>query len=67
MVRTYAEESGYLEKIGPVTWRIKKGFVPNMNVEGVFYVNDHLESEPRVGVEESRGSSMSMTNSKVSP
>jgi len=43
MVRTYAEECGFLEKTGPVSWRIKKGFVPNMNVEGVFYVNDHLE------------------------
>lgn len=43
MVRTYAEECGFLEKVGPVTWRIKKGFVPNMKVEGTFYVNDHLE------------------------
>uniref|UniRef100_A0A8C5XRW6 3'-phosphate/5'-hydroxy nucleic acid ligase n=1 Tax=Microcebus murinus TaxID=30608 RepID=A0A8C5XRW6_MICMU len=24
-------------------WRIKKGFMPNMQVEGVFYVNDALE------------------------
>jgi len=23
--------------------RIKKGFVPNMNVEGLFYVNDFLK------------------------
>ncbi|CAD5122161.1 DgyrCDS10609 [Dimorphilus gyrociliatus] len=43
MVRSYSEELEYLERITPTSWRIKKGFVPNMKVEGVFYVNDHLE------------------------
>jgi len=32
MTRTYQEELSYLEKIATGTWRIKKGFVPNMNV-----------------------------------
>ncbi|TGZ62178.1 hypothetical protein CRM22_007572 [Opisthorchis felineus] len=43
MPRTYDEELKFLEKITPTCWKIKKGFVPNMNVEGVFYVNDFLE------------------------
>ncbi|CAF0804248.1 unnamed protein product [Brachionus calyciflorus] len=43
MTRTYQEELEYLEQINPYSWRIKKGFVPNMKVEGVFYVNDHLK------------------------
>uniref|UniRef100_A0A069DUS0 RNA-splicing ligase RtcB homolog n=1 Tax=Panstrongylus megistus TaxID=65343 RepID=A0A069DUS0_9HEMI len=43
VVRNYNEELQYLEKIGPVAWRIKKGFQPNMNVEGIFYVNKVLE------------------------
>ncbi|KAK3600637.1 hypothetical protein CHS0354_031549 [Potamilus streckersoni] len=43
VVRTYQEELSYLEKMTPNCWRIKKGFVPNMNVEGIFYVNDSLE------------------------
>lgn len=42
--RTFEEEKAYLEKIGHNTWRIKKGFVPNMRVEGRFYVNKNLES-----------------------
>uniref|UniRef100_A0A131Z1G4 RNA-splicing ligase RtcB homolog n=2 Tax=Rhipicephalus TaxID=426455 RepID=A0A131Z1G4_RHIAP len=42
-VRSYNEELGYLEKMTPVSWRIKKGFVPNMKVEGIFYVNNLLE------------------------
>lgn len=42
--RNYDEEKKYLEKIGHNTWRIKKGFVPNMRVEGRFYVNKNLES-----------------------
>jgi hypothetical protein len=32
MPRTYQEELKYLEKLTPHSWRIKKGFVPNMNV-----------------------------------
>lgn len=43
MVRSYDEELKYLEKTSPYCWRIKRGFQPNMRVEGVFYVNDHLE------------------------
>jgi len=33
VVRTYEDELGYLERINPHCWRIKKGFQPNMNVE----------------------------------
>ncbi|RNA04936.1 tRNA-splicing ligase -like protein [Brachionus plicatilis] len=43
MTRTYQEELQYLEQINPYSWRIKKGFVSNMKVEGIFYVNDHLK------------------------
>lgn len=32
-----------LDKVGHNTWRIQKGFVPNMRVEGRFYVNSNLE------------------------
>ncbi|XP_003741946.1 tRNA-splicing ligase RtcB homolog [Galendromus occidentalis] len=43
MSRSYDEELKYLEKLDDVTWKIKKGFVNNMKVEGRFYVNQHLE------------------------
>ncbi|NWQ76856.1 RTCB ligase, partial [Columbina picui] len=43
MSRSYNDELQYLDKIDKNCWRIKKGFVPNMHVEGVFYVNDPLE------------------------
>ncbi|XP_017736298.1 PREDICTED: tRNA-splicing ligase RtcB homolog [Rhinopithecus bieti] len=43
MSRSYNDELQFLEKISKNCWRIKKGFVPNMQVEGVFYVNDALE------------------------
>ena len=43
VVRSYDDECGYLERINSHSWRIKKGFQPNMNVEGVFYVNETLE------------------------
>ena len=33
VVRTYEDELGYLERVNPHCWRIKKGFQPNMNVE----------------------------------
>uniref|UniRef100_A0A2K5C184 3'-phosphate/5'-hydroxy nucleic acid ligase n=1 Tax=Aotus nancymaae TaxID=37293 RepID=A0A2K5C184_AOTNA len=39
----YDDELRFLEKINKTRWRIKKGFVPNMQVGGVFYVNDALE------------------------
>eukprot|EP00047_Mylnosiga_fluctuans_P015134 m.43700 g.43700 ORF g.43700 m.43700 type:complete len:523 (+) comp5789_c0_seq3:27-1595(+) len=42
--RTYEQEMGFLEKITPTCYRIKKGFVPNMRVEGRFYVNQQLET-----------------------
>ncbi|KAG7232967.1 hypothetical protein INR49_007903 [Caranx melampygus] len=43
MSRNYNDELQYLDKITSNCWRIKKGFVPNMRVEGNFYVNDSLE------------------------
>uniref|UniRef100_T1IMQ9 RNA-splicing ligase RtcB homolog n=1 Tax=Strigamia maritima TaxID=126957 RepID=T1IMQ9_STRMM len=43
MVRSYNDELKFLEKLTANKWRIKKGFVANMNVEGVFYVNNALE------------------------
>uniref|UniRef100_A0AC35GF31 RNA-splicing ligase RtcB homolog n=1 Tax=Panagrolaimus sp. PS1159 TaxID=55785 RepID=A0AC35GF31_9BILA len=43
MPRSYAEELEFIERVSPVEFRIKKGFVPNMNVEGKFYVNSNLE------------------------
>ena len=43
VVRSYDDELEYLERISPHCWRIKKGFQPNMKVEGVFYVNSPLE------------------------
>ena len=44
MRRTYAQEMSYLERVSPTQWRVKAGFVPNMRVPGVFYVNKHLET-----------------------
>lgn len=43
VVRQYEEELKYIERIDACSWRIKKGFQPNMKVEGVFYVNQNLE------------------------
>ncbi|MEE6477845.1 hypothetical protein FKM82_011653 [Ascaphus truei] len=43
MARSYNDELQFLDKIHKNCWRIRKGFVPNMQVEGVFYVNDPLE------------------------
>ncbi|KAK6166374.1 hypothetical protein SNE40_023086 [Patella caerulea] len=42
-MRTYQDELKFLEKMTPNCWKIKKGFVDNMKVDGCFYVNDHLE------------------------
>jgi hypothetical protein len=36
VVRSYNEELEYLERLTPHSWRIKKGFQPNMNVEVIF-------------------------------
>lgn len=56
VVRTYEQELKFLEKINPYCWKIKKGFQPDMNVEGLFYVNETLEKlmfeELRVSCEE---------------
>lgn len=41
--RSFEEDMEFLEKISHNTWRIKKGFVPNMRVEGRFYANKNLE------------------------
>ena len=41
--RTFAQEMSYLERITPTQWRVKPGFVENMRVPGVFYVNERLE------------------------
>uniref|UniRef100_A0A1I8B9C8 3'-phosphate/5'-hydroxy nucleic acid ligase n=1 Tax=Meloidogyne hapla TaxID=6305 RepID=A0A1I8B9C8_MELHA len=43
MPRTYQDELEFIERVSPVEFRIKKGFVPNMNVEGRFFVNSALE------------------------
>lgn len=43
VIRRYEDELGYIERNGTGRFRVKKGFVPNMNVEGVFYVNEELE------------------------
>ncbi|GBF89638.1 tRNA-splicing ligase-like protein [Raphidocelis subcapitata] len=42
VIRTYEQERAFIEKVGPVKYRIKEGFVPNMRVPGTFYVNDAL-------------------------
>lgn len=43
-MRSYAEELKYIEEVGVNKWRVKKGFVDNMNVEGIFYANEALKS-----------------------
>ena len=42
IVRTFEEEMQYIKKLTPWKYEIAKGFVPGMNVEGIFYVNDAL-------------------------
>jgi tRNA-splicing ligase RtcB len=44
VVRTYEEECGFIRQLTPESFQIDKGFVPNMRVPGVFYVNDKLKS-----------------------
>ncbi len=42
-VRTYAEECSYLEKVSDCSYRIKKGFVPNMKVkQQVVWCKGHI-------------------------
>lgn len=43
VVRTYEEEMAYVTRETPTRFRVAKGFVPNMRVPGVFYVNKHLQ------------------------
>ena len=44
VVRTYEEELGFITKINDTCYAIQPGFVPNMRVPGVFYVNERLSS-----------------------
>ena len=39
----FAQECSYIEQLTPYKYRIKPGFVPNMRVPGVVYVNDRLK------------------------
>ena len=41
-VRTFDEEMKFIRKLSACKYEISKGFVPGMNVEGTFYVNDAL-------------------------
>lgn len=43
VVRTFDEEMKYIHRETPTRFRIDKGCVPNMRVEGAFYVNSKLE------------------------
>ena len=43
VVRSYDDEMKFLKRLTPWKFEIAKGFVPNMNVHGTFYVNDSLE------------------------
>ena len=40
--RTFEEEMQFITELTPWKYEIAKGFVPNMNVEGTFYVNNAL-------------------------
>ena len=42
VVRTYEQECEFVQKESPTSYCIKKGFVENMRVPGVFYVNDNI-------------------------
>jgi len=39
MVRSFDEEMKFLDKVTPVCWKIKQGFVPNMNVRLIFAIS----------------------------
>jgi tRNA-splicing ligase RtcB (3'-phosphate/5'-hydroxy nucleic acid ligase) len=41
--RTFEEDLSFIEEIDPNTIRIKKGFVPNMRVEGMIFVDASLK------------------------
>lgn len=42
VVRTFEDEMKFLEQTGPVQWRVKPGFVPNMRVDARIYVNEAM-------------------------
>ena len=42
IIPIHAQYTAYILRDGPCRYRIRKGFVPNMKVEGTFYVNSHL-------------------------
>ena len=42
IIRTYDQECNYLTKRSSVIWDIKRGFVENMNVPGVFFASELL-------------------------
>jgi tRNA-splicing ligase RtcB len=42
--RSFDEELKYITKVDANIYQIEKGFVPNMRVPGLFYVNERLES-----------------------
>ena len=37
------QELKFIEQTGPVHYKIKRDFVPNMHVPGYFYLNDRLK------------------------
>jgi len=43
IVRTYDEDIKYINRLSPWKYQISKGFVPGMNCDGYFYVNDSLQ------------------------
>ena len=43
VVRTYEDELRFIERETRTRFRVKPGFVPNMRVPGLFYVNSALE------------------------
>ena len=42
-VRTFEEDMKFITKLTDCKFEIAKGFVPNMNVNGVFYANEALQ------------------------
>lgn len=42
-MRTFEQESAYLEKLNEFSYKIHPGFVPNMRIPGMFFVNSQLE------------------------
>eukprot|EP00960_Hanusia_phi_P036340 752276-Hanusia_phi.AAC.1 len=43
VVRTYEEECKYVTRVDGTCYRIEKGFVDNMRVPGIFYVNQQIK------------------------